>query len=317
MELKNKKNLIGLLGIVAIFGGIFLGYETSKKDVKIITTTGIKEISTFKYTIDDIIKEHNLKFDNDDIANVTLNGIKKESIKLETKLKDNMVIELIDVCTGVVSEYKEINFETKIVEDKNVLKGKSLVYQEGEKGKNNLIYNVVYHNGKLVEKNFSKELVYKDPKDKIISKGSKVFEEIVVATSRVEATQKTFNSEINDSISVNKNQSKTDNGNSTEVQTVSVNSNDNNSTNHMSVVATAYAGDSITSTGTIPKWGTIAVDPRIIPYGTKVYIPQFGQTFVAEDCGGAIKGNKIDIFMNSENEAYDWGRRTIDIYIQS
>ena len=83
----------------------------------------------------------------------------------------------------------------------------------------------------------------------------------------------------------------------------------------MSVVATAYAGDTITSTGTNPKWGTIAVDPSVIPYGTKVYIPKFNMTFTAEDCGGAIKGNKIDIFMGSEKEAYNWGRRTIDIHI--
>ena len=40
----------------------------------------------------------------------------------------------------------------------------------------------------------------------------------------------------------------------------------------MIVSATAYSGDSITSTGTVPKWGTIAVDPNVIPYGTKVYI---------------------------------------------
>ncbi|MGL4912229.1 MAG: 3D domain-containing protein [Romboutsia sp.] len=83
----------------------------------------------------------------------------------------------------------------------------------------------------------------------------------------------------------------------------------------MSVVATAYSGDGITSTGTVPKWGTIAVDPRVIPYGSKVYIPKFGMTFIAEDCGGAIKGNKIDIFMNSESQCRNWGRRSIDIYV--
>ena len=83
----------------------------------------------------------------------------------------------------------------------------------------------------------------------------------------------------------------------------------------MSVVATAYATGTITATGTKPKWGTIAVDQKVIPYGTKVYIPKFNMTFTAEDCGGAIKGNKIDIFMGSETDAYSWGRRTIDIYI--
>ena len=70
-----------------------------------------------------------------------------------------------------------------------------------------------------------------------------------------------------------------------------------------------------TSTGTTPKFGTIAVDPSVIPYGTKVYIPRFGQTFIAEDCGGGIKGNRIDIFMNSESECNSWGVRSITIEI--
>lgn len=97
------------------------------------------------------------------------------------------------------------------------------------------------------------------------------------------------------------------------------NSNNNNtSTNQgkkMKVVATAYTGYSTTSTGQKPVWGTIAVDPRVIPYGTKVYIPQFDQVFVANNTGGAIKGNKIDIYMNSRSECYKWGRKTIDIVV--
>lgn len=83
----------------------------------------------------------------------------------------------------------------------------------------------------------------------------------------------------------------------------------------MNVVATAYTGYSTTSTGQKPVWGTIAVDPKIIPYGTKVYIPQFGRTFIANNTGGAIKENKIDIFMNTKKECYNWGRRTIEIQI--
>lgn len=88
-----------------------------------------------------------------------------------------------------------------------------------------------------------------------------------------------------------------------------------NNSKQISVVATAYATGSITSTGTKPKWGTIAVDPKVIPYGTKIYIPKFNMTFTAEDCGGAIKGNKIDIFMASKKDAYSWGKQKIDIYI--
>ena len=47
----------------------------------------------------------------------------------------------------------------------------------------------------------------------------------------------------------------------------------------------------------------------------KIYIPEFGKTFIANDTGGAIKGNKIDIFMNTKKECYNWGRRTIEIQV--
>ncbi|MGL6106775.1 3D domain-containing protein [Romboutsia sp.] len=89
----------------------------------------------------------------------------------------------------------------------------------------------------------------------------------------------------------------------------------NNSKTSVQVVATAYTGYGITSTGQKPIWGTIAVDPRVIPYGTKVYIPCFNKVFIANNTGGAIKGNKIDIYMNSNKECYNWGRKTIEIQI--
>ena len=83
----------------------------------------------------------------------------------------------------------------------------------------------------------------------------------------------------------------------------------------MTVSATAYSGDGITSTMIKPKWGVIAVDPRVIPYGSIVYIPYFDKYFVAEDCGGGIKGKKVDIFMDSEAKCRQWGVRKIKIKI--
>lgn len=105
------------------------------------------------------------------------------------------------------------------------------------------------------------------------------------------------------------------NSSSSNTSQNSSNSSNNNVVRTMNVVATAYTGYSTTSTGQKPVWGTIAVDPKVIPYGTKVYIPQFGRTFIANNTGGAIKGNKIDIFMNTKKECYNWGRRTIEIQI--
>ena len=83
----------------------------------------------------------------------------------------------------------------------------------------------------------------------------------------------------------------------------------------MEVSATAYCGDSITSTLIRPYWGVIAVDPSVIPYGSIVYIKEFDKYFVAEDCGGGIKGKRIDIFMNSQRECNNWGVRKITIKI--
>ena len=72
-----------------------------------------------------------------------------------------------------------------------------------------------------------------------------------------------------------------------------------------------------TSRGLIPKEGrTIAVDPKVIPYGSTVYIEGYGY-FIAEDCGGAIKGSKIDIFTNSYSHAISQGRKVANVWIIS
>ena len=70
-----------------------------------------------------------------------------------------------------------------------------------------------------------------------------------------------------------------------------------------------------TSTGTIPKEGrTIAVDPKVIPYGSIVYIQDYGY-FIAEDCGGAIKSNRIDIFTASHETAIQQGKKVANVWI--
>lgn len=70
-----------------------------------------------------------------------------------------------------------------------------------------------------------------------------------------------------------------------------------------------------TSTGKIPKEGrTIAVDPKLIPYGSIVYIQDYG-LYVAEDCGGAIKGNRIDVFTASYNKALSMGHKVAQVWL--
>lgn len=69
-----------------------------------------------------------------------------------------------------------------------------------------------------------------------------------------------------------------------------------------------------TATGVMPQAGrTIAVDPSVIPYGTKVLIN--GNVYVAEDCGGAIVGNRIDVYFDNHSEALNFGRQWLEIEI--
>ena len=83
----------------------------------------------------------------------------------------------------------------------------------------------------------------------------------------------------------------------------------------LTVKAYAYTGGGYTATGTKAKYGTLAVDPKVIPYGTKVYIKELDKVFTAEDCGGGIKGNKVDIYMNSESACRNRGVTTITLQI--
>ena len=87
----------------------------------------------------------------------------------------------------------------------------------------------------------------------------------------------------------------------------------------MSMEATAYlptdgSSAGITATGIKATYGVVAVDPRVIPLGTKVYIPGYGVALAA-DTGGAIKGYKIDLCMESYAECMQFGRRNVTVYI--
>ena len=86
----------------------------------------------------------------------------------------------------------------------------------------------------------------------------------------------------------------------------------------ISMVATAYtpwcAGCSgITATGERAGHGIVAVDPRVIPLGTKLYIPGYGYA-VAGDTGGAIVGHRIDLGFDSQRAAMEFGRRKIVVF---
>ncbi|HSC49321.1 MAG TPA: 3D domain-containing protein [Gaiellaceae bacterium] len=80
----------------------------------------------------------------------------------------------------------------------------------------------------------------------------------------------------------------------------------------LTVTATGYSMSGRTATGAPTGWGVVAVDPSVIPLGTRLSIPGYG-TGVAADTGGAIQGATIDLWFPTPAQARAWGRRTVTI----
>ncbi len=197
------------------------------------------------------------------------------------------------VITRVDSEYIKtvvpIEYATEIKQDKSIEKGKTRVLQEGVLGEKEITTMVVYENGIEVSREVVEESTLKLPVTKVVSEGTGQ----VILASRGGVNVKVNENGVPYSTAV------------------------------LTVTSTAYCptddGGGYTATGTRPVrvpegWSTIAVDPRVIPLGTRVYVEGYGYA-IAQDTGGAIKGNKIDVFLNSHSEAVKWGRRTVKVHI--
>jgi len=83
-------------------------------------------------------------------------------------------------------------------------------------------------------------------------------------------------------------------------------------TGTLTVTATGYSLRGRTATGAPVGWGVVAVDPSVIPLGTRMSIPGYGEGFAA-DTGSAVRGNTIDLWFQTLAQARAWGRRTVTI----
>ena len=95
--------------------------------------------------------------------------------------------------------------------------------------------------------------------------------------------------------------------------------NPSRSSRSMTMYASAYSAyddgnGHYTSGGNLVRKGLVAVDPGVIPLGTRLFIPGYGNA-IADDVGGSIKGNRIDMAFNSHSEAMDFGRQQVTVYI--
>lgn len=262
-------------------------------DVKISVdgkTVGVK----CSGTVSDALEAANVTVYDDDLLNIGL----AEPLNSKTSI----VVNRVDIVEEV--EVKTIEYATKYREDDELMTGYSETVVDGEDGEIETTTRHVYVDGELVSSAVIDEDVT-EPVDEIVVVGTKEEEPEpvpVIPEKSVPAANTAYSSEVEldaNGIPVSYSQILTGS----------------------SCAYTASAG-ALTSTGRTAAVGIAAVNPNIIPYGTEMYITSadgskvYGYA-VAGDTGGAVMRGSIivDLFMASESDCYDWGRRNVNIYV--
>lgn len=219
------------------------------------------------------------------------------SAALNEETYDGMQISVDSIVQTEQTHTEEIPFETTYCYDPTLPEGKQEVLVPGSAGQLRVTTNVVYTNSAETNRTVMEEKVIQQPVNEIIA----------IGTGSQDA--KAVNADapaIGDGIIV------TADG---EVLSYS---------KKAQFTATAYtktdAGcNDITATGTQVRVGTVAVDPEVIPYGTRMFIVTNDGTYIygiatAEDCGGAIQGNELDLYFDSAEECWAFGVKDCTIY---
>ncbi|MHB1419983.1 MAG: G5 and 3D domain-containing protein [Bacillota bacterium] len=207
----------------------------------------------------------------------------RQGIELEAddRVEGNLVsgsaglhIRVVRVRKVLVQEVASVPYGTIDRPDDRLYQGVKKMLVAGSSGLVRRVDQVTYEDNKPVERVMLSDVEIKAPRVKVVTYGTR---------QRPQATARTGAS--------------------------------SRSAKVIQVIATAYTHTgSHTATGAYPKPGTVAVDPAVIPLGTKMFIEGYGAG-TAQDTGGNIKGNRIDVFFETYDEAIRWGKRAVNLYI--
>lgn len=221
--------------------------------------------------------------------NVTLNELDRVEPNLQEKVEKETDIRVVRVekVTDVVEE--TVAYGTVTRKDNKLADGKESVVQDGEEGLVNKYYEVTLEDGEEVSREHIKTETIKESVDKVVAVGTRPQ---VSNVSRSKAPAAPTN---------------TGGGGGRT----------------FTVTATAYTAQcsgctGVTATGINLNQNrnmkVIAVDPNVIPLGSKVHVEGYG-TAIAGDTGGAIRGNRIDVHVPTKSDATRWGRKQVQITV--
>lgn len=335
INFKHFKSLFSIkLAVVAAISLIFATsyvYSAMKKDITIEDIGGVKVVSTFKDTVSDVLEENNIQMIPQDKISVNMteklkdgmsikisrakavviNSDGKDTVVLTTAPDVRSVLEEAHIRLGekdkvspgidteivrdttiavtrveerIVKQEMKMDFTNDVKKSDDLDKGLVRVVKKGSPGLKELSIKVIFENGKEVKREIAEEKVLKEPVNGIIEEGSRT----TFVSSRGQVTR---------------------------------------FSRALKMTATAYDATfescgkhpdhpqyGITYSGLRVRPGIVAVDPKVIPLGTYLYVEGYGEALAA-DIGGAIKGNRIDLYYESPADVAKYGKKTVKVYV--
>lgn len=268
-----------------------------------------KKVWSTSTTVADFLKQHKINLSD-------LDRVERKMDELVLPGSEVKVVR-VEKVTDVVEDSVKFAKETK--KDASLLTGTEKVVQKGEDGLVEKTYEVVMENGKEVKRELKEEKVVKEAKKQVVAVGTKA---VVASVSRgadakAPAPKKAAAPASKPAAAAPAPAPKT------TKTAAPAQSSEPTSGREFYVSATAYTAfcngcSGITATGinlkANPGLKVIAVDPSVIPLGSKVWVEGYGHA-IAGDTGGAIKGNKIDLFMPDRSAALAFGHKQVKIKI--
>jgi 3D (Asp-Asp-Asp) domain-containing protein len=204
-------------------------------------------------------------------------GVASQGVPSQGALRISTKIQIVDI---------EIPFDTQYVESDKLLPGKSKMQEKGEKGILRQVVKTFEAGGQITDQQVQSSFEFKSPKKEVILQNSKPVpkKKVIIQNSKPAAAEGPELAKMNIRLTLN-----------------------------VESTAYTYTGNK-TATGVEPREGLIAVDPKVIAMGSKVYVEGYGYA-IAADTGGAIRGNRIDVFYPTLRQCIDWGRKSVHIYV--
>lgn len=296
--------IICLSIILILISGIgVMAVNTNLKDVKIILQNGYEMTAlTGKETVSEILEENNIVLEENQktIPDLEAQVNAGESIKITDKSYNEVQIANISeegvetsleqllenyapITEKIVVEQVPIPFETITKNATGTTQNtKNKVLQQGKDGLKEITYKIKYQNDVEIEKTVISEKVITEPQDKIVQ-----VQKTVTTTSRGSSLPRT-----------------TSTGASGQIYKV---------TAYCSCAKCCGKTTGITASGTRATAGRTIAAPARFAFGTKLSLN--GKVYTVEDRGGAINGNRIDLYVNSHAEALAWGVRYLPVSV--